>query len=462
VKPSAYNYITRMPDGTRLLFNFYTLNLLTLDQPESDLAEKILENPERYLAESQGMSLFDTLIEKGFIIEDRVNELEILENDYRKGCADRKNLSLTILPSLACNFRCVYCYQKENVQRMRREVQDAIICLVEKNLNERGSLSVNWFGGEPLLQMDIIGRLSKEFIRISKNRDSNYSASIVTNGYLLDRENVKKLEKWQVNEAQVTLDGPQEIHDQRRALKGGQKTFRTIVENIKEASEKIKISVRMNVDETNKNSIRDVIEILVQEGLEQRVAFYLGQTYPYTEICKDIDGSCLSNEVYSLLGLKTLMLLAEHGFSSSFWIPSSRSSYCTADRDSSFVITPSGGIVNCWNETADSNKEIGHLLKAPTGNMGKYAQSWKKYNPFERKECVDCVLLPICMGGCPYRFRLTGKSDCHKWKYHLRESLAYYYYYMTAKREKEIMQHIQKAAEMVGRIKEVSELSASA
>ena len=71
------------------------------------------------------------------------------------------------------------------------------------------------------------------------------------------------------------------------------------------------------------------------------------------------------------------------------------------------------------------------------------------------QECVDCVLLPICMGGCPYMFRMTGQSDCHKWKHHIKESLAYYYYYKTAERERKIMQHIQKASESIRNMKDL-------
>lgn len=460
MKSSAYNFSTHMPDGTGLFFNFYTLNLLTLDRSESKVAHNILKNPNGYHNKENNGKLFDVLVQKGFIIGDKINELDFLKAEYYGSLTDRRNLSLTILPSLACNFQCVYCYQKESEKKMSQKVQGAVVRLVEKKLLRGGSLSVSWFGGEPLLQMDIIERLSKKFIQICETKDSAYFANIVTNGYLLNTKNADKLKELGVSEAQVTIDGPAELHDKRRMLKGGQKTFKKIIENVKKASEKINIAVRMNVDETNKDHIKDVIEILVKEGLERQVGFYPGQTYPYTEVCKDIGQTCLSRKDYSLLGLKTLMLLAEYGFSYSYWIPSSRGNYCTADKDNSFVITPSGGIVNCWNETAKPDMEIGHLIRSCTKKMERNAKTWNGINPLDRKECVSCILLPVCMGGCPYLFRLTGKSDCHKWKYHLRESLAYYYYYKKAEQERKIMEHIQKAAEAIVKMKKLKELNA--
>ncbi len=458
-KTSAYNYSTHMPDGTELFFNFYTLKLITLDKFESEIAKRILKNPNRNYKKADEKYLYDLLSNNGFVIGDQVDERDFLKEEHLRSCKDRRNLSLTILPSLACNFQCVYCYQKENTQKMSRDVQDAIVQLIKKKLPKGGSLSVSWFGGEPLLQMDIIERLSKRFIEICKIRGSEYSASIVTNGYLLNSKNADRLKEMAVEEGQITIDGPPEMHDQRRTLKGGQGTFHVIIENIKKAAEKINLVVRMNVDETNKDYVKDVIEILVKEGLEQKVGFYPGHTYPYTEVCKDLDPLCMSSKDYSLLGLKTLMLLAANGFSHSFWIPSGRANFCTADRINSFVITPSGGIVNCWNETANPDKEIGHLIKPKTKEMAKNARSWRRYNPLERDECIKCDLLPICMGGCPYLFRLNGKSECHPWKHHLRESLAYYYYYKVSEREKKIMQHFQKAAEEIKKIKELVTLN---
>jgi uncharacterized protein len=446
-----------MEDGTTLLFNFYTLNLITLDRFESASVDRILKNPDSYRNNENISGLFELLFEKGFILDDEINELELLKYERYRSCADQKNLTLTILPSLACNFRCAYCYQEEKTQKMSQEIEEAIIRLVKKRIQRGGSLSVDWFGGEPLLQMDIIERLSKEFIQICRDNDASYQASIVTNGYLLNTKLINKLIELKITRAQITLDGPPEVHDKRRTLKGGQKTFRTIFNNIKKASSKMNITLRMNVDETNRDNIKDMIEILVKEGLEKRLGFYLGRTYPYTEVCNDIATFCLADEDFSLLGLETLMLLVDQDFSSTYWMPSSKSSYCTVDKKNSYVITPSGGIVNCWNETADPEKEIGHLVRPKTEKMNEKTREWQQCDLFDRDECMNCILLPICMGGCPYIFRTTGKNDCHKWKYHLKESIAFYYYYKTKQRERIIAHRLQKAVEAVKKLKDAAE-----
>ena len=67
--------------------------------------------------------------------------------------------------------------------------------------------------------------MSKKFIEICDKYGVRYQANIITNGYLLNKEIVKELEDIHVKHIQVTIDGPKDIHDKRRFLKGKQGTF---------------------------------------------------------------------------------------------------------------------------------------------------------------------------------------------------------------------------------------------
>ena len=75
--------------------------------------------------------------------------------------------------------------------------------------------------GEPLLQMDRLVDLSRKMRDVCTRADCKYTASIVSNGYLLDRETAERLKEQQVADAQITLDGPRDVHDERRPLVGG-------------------------------------------------------------------------------------------------------------------------------------------------------------------------------------------------------------------------------------------------
>ena len=457
LKPSRYNYELSLEKGLTLFFNFYTLNLLSLNNSEAKLARDILKNPNQAYRQTKYTGMSDVLMKKGFIIEESIHENELLRAARYKACGDQGNLSLTILPSLKCNLRCLYCYQHRNSESLSEEVERALLLFVRTRIRKGGNLTIDWFGGEPLLHLDIIERLSRQFIDFCTALEAGYSASIITNGYLLNKENIEKLAALKVKYVQITLDGPQEIHDRRRPLAGSHPTFAVIMANLKEAVDRFNVNIRMNIDEENKHYIEPMIDILIHEGLEQKAGFYLGRTYPYTEACADISGQCLSDADFSLLGLETLMTLLKHGFAYTYWMPSSKDSVCTADKQNSFVIMPSGAVLNCWNDTATPGKEVGHLLHKMTDKMKENIREWAQCDPFLRADCLACQLLPICMGGCPFLFRVRGKSDCHPWKHNLNESLACYYYLKVVEREKKIERHIWEAAEAVRKMKALTE-----
>jgi len=448
LKPSAYNYRVMLPDGTTLWFNFFTLCLIAFDVKEAAVAHDIIKRPHASRHNSRRTAAIKKkLQDNGFLIKQSVSEIEYLKQDYLQQRYARKNLSLTILPTLACNFRCIYCYEKHDAQSMTPDVEAALLKMIDQHLVENGQLSVTWFGGEPLLKLGTIERLSSAFAEICAQKNGEYSAHVVTNGFLFTRENAKRLHNSNVKNVQITLDGPQHIHDERRPGVHGEKTFDTIIANLRDASDIVPVRVRINVDDTNREYIPELLDLLSRDGLAHNVHPYLGRTYPYTEVCQDIAGQCLSDEDFALLELETELELINKGFSS-FKMPRAIPVHCMAEKCNALVVTPSGGIVNCWNDAANPDAEVGHLTKPFTRQMEQNALSWNQHNPFQL-ECADCLLLPICMGGCPYLYRTTGKLDCHEWKHHLDESLAMYYYLKNMEAEGGIIKAFQETVEEV-------------
>lgn len=433
MKKSRYNYLAGLSDDTQLLFNFYTLNLLALTNREAKIARKILNDPSVQPDNNSG--LFDLLFTKGFIVNDNIDEFQTIKEERNRSTSDNRQLSLTILPSLNCNFSCPYCYEQRRSDTLQKNTHKALIDFTSRNLSQNGTLSVDWFGGEPLIYMNIIENLTEKFLKICNTKNAPYTATIITNGYLLNERTIEKLVSLKIQKMQVTLDGPPQIHNKRRPHKSGKHTFRVILENIINAADRININIRMNVDQTNRLQINQLLDILESNNLQKKVGFYLGHTLPYTKACTDVSGSCLSNEDYSLVGLETLVRMLEHGFAYSYWIPKSKPNVCTADKNNSFVVSPDGHILQCWNEASESSRAIGHLDNHKSSHMTKNAHAWKNIDPFSRKECSACVLMPICMGGCPYMYKEFKTSNCHPWKYHLDESIACYYLLKIHERE---------------------------
>lgn len=438
MRASRFNTCSRLADGTGLLFNHATLSLVALDPAGADKADRILGDPDRFGAARGHRRVARLLERQGFLVPDDADELAPLRAGYRAYQENSSNLNLTILTTLACNFRCTYCYQGQtHVGRLQREVEDAIPHFAATRLPEGGSFTVTWYGGEPLLAKPTIERLSRQFLALAAERGARYEASIITNGYLLDGATAEWLKGLDVRRAQVTLDGPPRVHDRRRPLASGKGSFERIVENLKQSVEHLRTSIRMNVDEENRESIGELIEHLVAAGLAGKVDFYAGRTTSFPTTCSDGAGRCLDSEAFSLVSLETSLELTRRGL----WddvLPALMSGPCAAIRSNSFVVTPSGGLVTCWDEVGDPDRFVGHLVEPETERMAANRRAWAEYDPFALA-CAGCEVLPTCMSFCPYQVRETGELPCRGWKYHPKEHALNLYRLRLKERELQVV-----------------------
>lgn len=417
MKPSRFNIRSTLADGGALHFSFWTLGLLALDPPAARKVALVLDAPGRH-AGARGYRRLARLLEKnGFLVADDVDELASLRAGYRAFQAEADDLSLTILPTLACNFDCTYCYEgREHRGRMTRAVEDALPPFAASRLAKGASLGVTWYGGEPLLAKPTIERLSRAFVALCAERGARYDARIITNGYLLDAPTARRLKEIGVTGAQVTLDGPPDIHDRRRPLASGAGTFARIVENLQSASDVLEITLRANVDEGNRARIGDLLDLLVERGVGHRVVFYAGQTTSSGSACADGAAECLDPEAFSLLSLEASLDLTRRGLLDAVR-PRAASGPCGAVRGNSFVVSPDGGLSTCWEEVGQPERYVGHLTEPTSDVTERNRRSWAAYDPFELA-CGDCRVLPICMSRCPRRVRETGELPCHPWKHH--------------------------------------------
>jgi len=131
----------------------------------------------------------ERFVKRGIIAN--FDEKTALESMGRAECAAPYGVSLTICPTMNCNFDCPYCFENHRPGKMSPEVQDDVVNLARRILEVRSgkSLHVSWFGGEPLLAPDVIESLSERLIALAEEFHFSYSAAITTNGYLLSQKN---------------------------------------------------------------------------------------------------------------------------------------------------------------------------------------------------------------------------------------------------------------------------------
>ncbi len=157
----------------------------------------------------EDLDLINDLKKGFFLLDDHVNEKHLIRFRMLQNRFSTSSFGLTIAPTSDCNFRCIYCYEKDVIKPayMSADVQDRIVELLQNNLSTISRFSVSWYGGEPLLALDVIESLSARFIELCEKKEVAYGAGIITNGYLLNRDTIQLLNKLKVNFIQVTIDG---------------------------------------------------------------------------------------------------------------------------------------------------------------------------------------------------------------------------------------------------------------
>lgn len=451
MKVSRYNqFFTSGNDGKWFAFNAMTEALATLDEEKYHLVKTILNDPNQIDRTDEAVrELWDDLVRGGYLVEDWIDELKILQIRNRTARFQNYGLGLTIVPTMNCNFQCPYCFETHPNQVMSQEVENALVELLRNRLRPQETLCVTWFGGEPLLRLKQILRLTERFDEICQERESSYSASIVTNGYLLSEKAVQELLTAHVDRVQVTLDGPREMHDRTRRLHNGQGTYDRIMANLEalvngnhnngEGERRVRGSVRVNVDKTNIAEIPLLLDDLTRRGLKGKIGVFVGQLRPYTEACNHIGGSCFGDDEYPAIEVDLYRQFLERGFQVTRY-PRARSAYCMADScQNAFLVAPGGELYGCWTDIGSTNI-IGHLLdQGEERRLYPRLIEYLSWDPFEQQECRECDILPICMGGCPYlgyQQGLIGRGFCDLWKDNLLEMLRLYYISVMRRRQR--------------------------
>lgn len=361
-----------------------------------------------------------------FLLNDHFDELQYIKFVHTHEKFQSNSLSLTISPTLDCNFSCYYCVQditlKKDGNDMTMETAHDILTFVEENhkKNALKVLNITWYGGEPLLKFDIVKYLSEKIKEFTTNNNISYNGSIITNGYLLNYDYAKFLSNNNVNTVQITIDGPKEIHDKRRRHKDNSETYEIIMKNIKNVANLFKnIIIRFNVDKTNIKYFSDL-----ENEINTNLNKFSNITLYMAPIVSDTLSNCnFSNSLYSFEEFAKIRYQNRDIISKTLY-PKLSYGACGATKINSFVIKPNGDLCKCWNEVSQENTEIRDLKSSMT-NISRFIK-WVNYDPTEIEKCKNCEILPICMGGsCPYRVvfpqEMNASIECNEYKYLLKE-----------------------------------------
>lgn len=399
---SKYNILSKSEKYGYLLFNTMSLAFIRINEQDIDMWKKLRETPDSYT----NFQNYDFLIKARILVDNQEDDLNVYLADVLKNRYNSSDMALTILPTRGCNFGCIYCYEQDRPNvLMNEQTEKAIVKFVCSNSNLK-RLSVVWYGGEPLLNFDSMVRLTKMF----KQLNIEYSAKIVSNGYLLTKEKADLMKDLAIRNIQITFDGSEEIHNQRRFLLGGQPTYRKIMDNLKyllSINKGITIDIRTNIDRRNKDDYNKFYQDFKSEINDKRVTMYPGF------VSDLLSSECVSPEFnISEGGYKAKFILDifdKYGIEIKSFLPKYRRHSCVASKYFAFVIGPEGELYKCWRMVGNQKEAIGNVNDG-SFDMVKFSKYLIGADYTLDSKCLQCEFITLCGGGCPL-VRMRNKYE---------------------------------------------------
>lgn len=399
---SKYNTLSKSEKYGFLLFNTMSLAFIRINEQDIDMWKKLRETPDSYT----NFQNYDFLIKARILVDNQEDDLNVYLADVLKNRYNSSDMALTILPTRGCNFGCIYCYEQDRPNvLMNEQTEKAIVKFVCSNSNLK-RLSVVWYGGEPLLNFDSMVRLTKMF----KQLNIEYSAKIVSNGYLLTKEKADLMKDLAIRNIQITFDGSEEIHNQRRFLLGGQPTYRKIMDNLKyllSINKEITIDIRTNIDRRNKDDYNKFYQDFKSEINDKRVTMYPGF------VSDLLSSECVSPEFnISEGGYKAQFILDifdKYGIEIKSFLPKYRRHSCVASKYFAFVIGPEGELYKCWRMVGNQKEAIGNVNDG-SFDMVKFSKYLIGADYTLDSKCLQCEFITLCGGGCPL-VRMRNKYE---------------------------------------------------
>ena len=333
--------------------------------------------------------------------------------EYICGFKDRPTVVKALCLHIAhdCNLACRYCFAEEGEYKGRRALMSAEVgkkaldFLVENSGNRR-NLEVDFFGGEPLMNWDVVKQLVEYARTQEKQHNKNFRFTLTTNGMLID-DDVIDFANREMSNVVLSLDGRKEIHDRLRVDYSGKGSYDTIVPKflkLVESRDGKNYYMRGTFTHANPDFTNDVFHMadlgFTELSMEPVVA---SQDDPAALTPEDIE---VVKEQYEILA-KEMLRREKAGRPITFYhyMLDLESGPCIYKRISGcgsgteyMAVTPWGDLYPCHQFVGEEAYKLGDIWNGVT-NEG-LREEFRNCNAYSRPECQDCWAKLFCSGGC--------------------------------------------------------------
>jgi uncharacterized protein len=317
-------------------------------------------------------------------MENTANMSEAVYRAFLSGINPR-HLELRLFATEKCNFRCTYCYEDFELGRMSYEVRNGVKALMTARAKTGlESLYISWFGGEPLMGLEVIEEIETHRINLIAQYPNlkSHASGITTNAYLLDKAMLSKLVGLGVTSYQITLDGPEEHHNRTRLRADGAGTFSAVYGNLLAAASTdfdFSITLRLHLHHENIEAVEnELLPRLIQDfGGDERFKLHPISIGNYGGAFEANNMRTTTREIADAVRQRLLArfsaarhivptdapeLQAGSGTSSSVYpAGEGEADVCYAAAANSFGIRSDGRIVKCTTALDDARNDIGKI-----------------------------------------------------------------------------------------------------
>ena len=310
-----------------------------------------------------------------------------------------------------CNLNCSYCFASQGQYQgdraiMSFEVGKQALDFLMENSKGRRNLEVDFFGGEPLMNFDVVKQLVAYARSKEKEMGKNFRFTLTTNGVLID-DDVIDFANREMSNVVLSLDGRKEVHDRYRVDYAGKGSWEKIVpkfQKLVEAREGKNYYMRGTFTHANPDFLKDIEKMLE-----------LGFTELSMEpvVCAPDAPSALTQEDKPIVmeqyeKLAELMLKRHREgkpFTFYHYMIDLKSGPCIFKRVSGcgsgteyMAVTPWGDLYPCHQFVGEEAFKLGDVWQGVTNKavQGEFAAC----NVYSRPECADCWAKLYCSGGC--------------------------------------------------------------
>lgn len=337
---------------------------------------------------------------------------DVYENyiiDFKKRPTVVKALCLHIAHD--CNLACKYCFAEEGEYHGRRammsyEVGKAALDFLVANSGNRINLEVDFFGGEPTMNFDVVKKLVEYGRSLEEPNNKKFRFTLTTNGILLD-DDILEFANKEMSNVVLSIDGRKEINDLMRPRRGGQGSYDIIVpkfQKVANSRNQMNYYVRGTYTHNNLDFSNDVIH-LADLGFEQiSVEPVVAEpTEDYAIRPEDIPALL---EQYDILAKEILKRHKEgRPFNFFHFMIDLEGGPCVAKRLSGcgsgteyLAVTPWGDLYPCHQFVGNEDFLMGNVYDGITRT--DIQSEFKCVNVYAKPKCRDCFAKFYCSGGC--------------------------------------------------------------